>query len=228
MELSCSWQILPEDLKLLDCFAVFAAVSLEKSELQDFAKYGVVEKALKKYIADRERNSSRIPARLVIPAAEAASIFRVNFDVPAWDGIGFFKIVWAMFSRFNLLEEFRISNECFFTFISSMSSTYNKVPYHNWRHAVDVTQFDISINIEIEINVNINLACNVTSKNDININIDINITITVNHQIDIDINRLFLLIIILILILMVILIMLLIILLIIMIFLIFVLTLRGI
>jgi hypothetical protein len=68
-------------------------------------------------------------------------IFCLAFDAPAWDGIGYFKVVFGLFTRFRLLQEFRVTNECFFRFISAISSTYNKVPYHNWRHAVDVTQF---------------------------------------------------------------------------------------
>ncbi|OHT12155.1 3'5'-cyclic nucleotide phosphodiesterase family protein [Tritrichomonas foetus] len=141
MELSCSWKILPEDVKLLDCFAVFAAISLEKSELQDIAKFGKVEMELKQYITDEERKLSTIPTKLRIPENEATTIYTVNFDAPEWAGIGFFKVVFAMFDSFNLLETFKIPSETFFRFLSEISQTYNPVPYHNWRHAVDVTQF---------------------------------------------------------------------------------------
>ncbi|EAY13709.1 3'5'-cyclic nucleotide phosphodiesterase family protein [Trichomonas vaginalis G3] len=34
-----------------------------------------------------------------------------------------------------------ITNEKFFRFLYAIRSMYKKVPYHNWRHAVDVTQF---------------------------------------------------------------------------------------
>jgi hypothetical protein len=141
MELSCSWRILPEDLKLLDCFAVFAAVSLEKGELQDLARFGTVERELKKYIADSERSGHNLPERLIVPPEDTDAIFTLNFDAPQWEGIGYFKIVFAMFNRFGLLAALHVTNECFFRFVSAISSTYRKVPYHNWRHAVDVTQF---------------------------------------------------------------------------------------
>jgi GAF domain-containing protein len=141
MELSCNWRILPEDVKLLECFAVFATVSLEKAELQDLARFGTVERELKKYIGDAERSSHEIPERLVIPPEQAEAIFTVNFDAPQWEGIGYFQILFTIFRKFNLLETFNVTNECFFRFVSAISDTYRKVPYHNWRHAVDVTQF---------------------------------------------------------------------------------------
>ncbi|OHS93093.1 3'5'-cyclic nucleotide phosphodiesterase family protein [Tritrichomonas foetus] len=142
LELSCRSKILPEDIKLLDCFAVFAAVSLEKSELQKIASLGKVEVELKKYISDNERSlTDQIPAKLKIPPAEASTVFCINFDAPAWDGIGHFKVIWQIFDSFNLLSEYKITNEKFFRFLTAISGTYNKVPYHNWRHAVDVTQF---------------------------------------------------------------------------------------
>jgi hypothetical protein len=141
MELSCGWRILPEDLKLLDCFAVFAAVSLEKGELHDLARFGTVERELRKYLADGERPRHDLPERLAVPPEMADAIFTVNFDAPQWEGIGHFKIVFAMFHRFGLLAAFHVTNECFFRFLSAISRTYRKVPYHNWRHAVDVTQF---------------------------------------------------------------------------------------
>lgn len=141
MEMSCSYKILPEDVKLLDCFAVFAAVSLEKAELEDIAKFGKVEMELKQYITDDERKKAVIPQKLVIPDEESSTIFTINFDAPQWAGIGFFKIVFRMFDTFHLLDEFKIPSETFFRFLSQISATYNQVPYHNWRHAVDVTQF---------------------------------------------------------------------------------------
>ncbi|OHT17244.1 3'5'-cyclic nucleotide phosphodiesterase family protein [Tritrichomonas foetus] len=141
MELSCTWKILPEDMKLLDCFAVFASVSLERSELQEIAKLGHVEIQLKQYIAPEERNTYDIPKKLQIPEENRTTLFKINFDAPAWDGIGHFKVLWAIMDTYNLFKEYKITNEKFFKFATEISQTYNKVPYHNWRHAVDVSQF---------------------------------------------------------------------------------------
>ena len=139
LELSCRRKIIPEDIKLLDCFSVFASVSLVKSELQTIAKLGRAEVELKKYITQTERTQVGIvPAKLKISGVD---LFKIDFDAQQWEGIGFFRVIWAIFDSFRLLREFKIPNQTFFKFLDAISNTYNKVPYHNWRHAVDVSQF---------------------------------------------------------------------------------------
>ena len=48
MELKCNWKVLPEDMKLLVFFAIFAAVSLEKSQLEEITQLGQIEVVIKK------------------------------------------------------------------------------------------------------------------------------------------------------------------------------------
>jgi GAF domain-containing protein len=142
LELETCLRVSREDLKLLECFGAFAAVSLEKTELQEIAQLGHAEVRLKQFVGEDERHLvGTIPAKLTIPLGEGATVFQIGFDAQAWDGIGHFKVLWAIFSRFDMLTEFKISNEKFFRFVDEISGTYNQVPYHNWRHAVDVTQF---------------------------------------------------------------------------------------
>ena len=142
MELSCPGKILPEDLKLLDCFAVFASVSIERSELQEIAKLGEVEVNLKQYMTDEERRMTEIPAKLRIENETLMkAVYKIGFDVKAYDDIGRFRVLFQIANEFELLESFQVSNEKWFRFISEISQTYKKVPYHNWYHAVDVTQF---------------------------------------------------------------------------------------
>ncbi|OHS92997.1 3'5'-cyclic nucleotide phosphodiesterase family protein [Tritrichomonas foetus] len=140
LEISCKRRIIPEDIKLLDCFAAFASVSLEKSELQSIATLGRAEVELKKFISQTERTQvGIIPAKLKIARTE--SLYKIDFDAAQWEGIGYFRVLWAIFDTFKLFREFKIANQTFFKFLDAISNTYNKVPYHNWRHAVDVTQF---------------------------------------------------------------------------------------
>jgi hypothetical protein len=141
VEWACDWKITPEDAKLLDCFAVFAALSLEKSQLEDLAKHGVVESNMRQWISEPERLGYQIPQRLRLEPERLEQVFTVNFDAPLFDGTGHFKVIWAIFDSFGLLERFKITNEKMFKFITAISQSYKKVPYHNWRHAVDVTQF---------------------------------------------------------------------------------------
>ena len=139
IELESSTKILTEDIKLLDCFAVFAAVSIERSQLMDLATLGQGEMELKQWVNEEERMLvDVIPHRLLISDDK---IWTVDFDAQAWDGAGHIKVLFAIFHRFGILPEYKINNEKLFRFITEIRDTYNKVPYHNWRHAVDVTQF---------------------------------------------------------------------------------------
>ncbi|OHS96011.1 3'5'-cyclic nucleotide phosphodiesterase family protein [Tritrichomonas foetus] len=142
MELSCRWKIVTEDLRLLDCFAVFAAVSLERNLLKEIAVKGKTEIDLEQWILPQERDTSdKMPMKFVLPKSQLKKLWTIYFDAPAWDGIGHIRVIFNIFYKFKLLQEFNVSNEKFFRFLSEIRDTYKKVPYHNWRHAVDVTQF---------------------------------------------------------------------------------------
>lgn len=142
MQLSCNWKVTTEDLKLLDCFAVFAAVSLERTQLKELATRGKAEIDLDAWILPQEREiSDKPPIKFILPKATLKQFWTVNFDAPAWDGIGHIRVIFSIFYKFKLLQEFKVTNEKFFRFLTEIRDTYKKVPYHNWRHAVDVTQF---------------------------------------------------------------------------------------
>jgi hypothetical protein len=72
---------------------------------------------------------------------EIDEILSVGFDCPKWDGIGHIRVVFTIFHHFGFSSRYKIENEKLFRFIAEIRDTYNPVPYHNWRHAVDVTQF---------------------------------------------------------------------------------------
>ena len=64
-------KMMNEDISLLDCFAIFAAVSLERSELNDIAKLGSTEYELKEWAADNERDLfDQIPSKLTLSIAD--------------------------------------------------------------------------------------------------------------------------------------------------------------
>jgi hypothetical protein len=92
-------------------------------------------------MADSERQSHQVPKKLRMDEERLSQVFSLNFDAPLFDGTGHFKVIWAILDSFNLLERFRVTNERLFKFVSAISASYKKVPYHNCRHAVDVTQF---------------------------------------------------------------------------------------
>jgi len=142
LEFQCSWTILEEDLKLLESFSILFGVLIERNNLQIIAQYGYDELQLTQWIQENERKDSDIiPSKLSIAEHVLQSVFSIKFDASQWDGIGHFKVLFAIFHRFHLFQHFNISNELFFRFLYSIRNTYKKVPYHNWRHAIDVSQF---------------------------------------------------------------------------------------
>ena len=134
-------EFVKRDIQMLTAFATFASVGLENSRLRDIAELGDEEIEMVKWISTAEREEKTIPAKLVLTQDEidqvnSRSFFSVNFK-----GIGHFKELWYIFNKFHIFETFSITNEMFFRFIFSISSTYNQVPYHNWTHACDVVQY---------------------------------------------------------------------------------------
>ena len=141
IELGTDNVILPEDIKLMTCFTVYAALSIEKEKLHQVAEHGQAEASLINHLTEEEKTSTDIPEFFKIDPSKTETLFAINFDAPRWDGIGHFRVLFYLMNSFGLMEQFKISNETFLHFLYEISSSYNKVPYHNWRHAVDVTQF---------------------------------------------------------------------------------------
>lgn len=97
---------------------------------------------MKNWISEKERTmKGQIPSKLLISMDKLSHVLMVKFDAAEWDGIRLIKVIFAIFDLFDLMNFFNITNEKLFKFLFEIKNTYNKVPYHNWRHAVDVTQF---------------------------------------------------------------------------------------
>ena len=68
MQLSCDWKVTTEDLKLLESFAVFAAVSLERTQLKEIATREKAEIDLDTWIMPQERDiCDKFPIKFVLP-----------------------------------------------------------------------------------------------------------------------------------------------------------------
>ena len=138
LEIETNGKISNENIKLLDCFTVFAAISIERSQLMDLVKLGQGELEIKQNIDEDERKlCDRIPKKLLL---HNETIYTLGFDAQIWDQ-QYISVLFNIFYKFKLPQEFNITNEKLYKFLSEIRDTYKKVPYHNWRHAVDVTQF---------------------------------------------------------------------------------------
>lgn len=130
-----------EDMKMLESFAAFAALSLEKRRLKDVAERGTAEIEMSKWIGDGERKLYTIPTKMVLTGEKLEQVRSRNYFSIEWNGIGLFKVAFYVFNEFDLLQTFEICNDLFFTFLYKLREMYNEPPYHNWIHAIDVLQF---------------------------------------------------------------------------------------
>lgn len=134
---------LADDLKLLESFSVFIAISLERSRMKAVAMYGSMELQMREVMSDTERQLLSIPKSMKLGKGDGALIVSRDFPVHDFQEIDpeFMKVGFFIFDKCNLRKPFKITSEKLFCFLYTMRRTYNKVPYHNWSHAIDVTCF---------------------------------------------------------------------------------------
>ena len=130
------------DVKILQSFATFASMAFEKSKLQEIANYGSTEVEMMKWIGESEKDRcDKIPELLQLPEEKQEAIKGLNFMTRDLEPMERIKLLFFEFYDFGLPQEFNITNEMLFKFIWEIHLTYHDVPYHNWIHAVDVTQY---------------------------------------------------------------------------------------
>jgi hypothetical protein len=127
-----------DDLRLLESYTVFLAVCMERNKLKSVAQYGSSEINMQLWMTEAERTRSGIPKKLKLLSEEISKVLSQNFVASASPH---FTVVFFLFEHFDIFRAFRILNETFFHFVYDLKESYNPVPYHNWIHAVDVTQF---------------------------------------------------------------------------------------
>ena len=131
-----------KDLETINNFATLTSVALENNRLKDLATNGSTDIEMQKWISESERLSTDvIPVKLQLTEEQQKMASSLNFFSPDFKGINHIKELFYLFNKFGILKDFKISNELFFRFIYKIKSTYNDVPYHNWMHACDVTEY---------------------------------------------------------------------------------------
>jgi hypothetical protein len=130
-----------EDSTILQSFATFAALSLERHRLLDLTTRGAAEVEMCRWIGEFERREYTPPRKLVVTEDKNPEIVSLNFPTVEWNGIGLFKVAFYFFNSFNLMETFQIDNQRLFTFLFRLRSLYSESPYHNWIHAIDCLQY---------------------------------------------------------------------------------------
>lgn len=130
------------NMKMLQSFASFASMALEKSKLQTIAEYGEAEFEMMKCIGESEKGlCDVIPSALRLSEEQEKEMRQLSFMARQWNENDRMKLLYSLFYEFGIMQEYEISNEMLFKFLFELRSTYNNVPYHNWIHACDVAQY---------------------------------------------------------------------------------------
>lgn len=122
-----------EDLKLLESFGVFIALSIERRNMRTFSP---IETSLREIVAENEMKSLTTPEKLQLQISEKK--MSITNDYKQLDE---YKLVFWFFERLGLRVQFNIPSATLFRFIYKLRSTYNDAPYHNWEHAISCAQF---------------------------------------------------------------------------------------
>eukprot|EP00727_Mastigamoeba_balamuthi_P002427 m51a1_g12181 hypothetical protein (975) ;mRNA; r:293-4272 len=114
-----------QDAQLLKAFAAFCGKSLASVS------------------ANFNASKKKMQYPVLQPTAEdKALVLGWDFDVNAIDETEHkIRCVMSIFQDFGLFEEFHIDQSVLVNLLHELSKSYNTVPYHNFSHAVDVTQF---------------------------------------------------------------------------------------
>ncbi|PRP78206.1 3'5'-cyclic nucleotide phosphodiesterase family protein, partial [Planoprotostelium fungivorum] len=114
-----------EDKTLLKAFAHFAARSLSLNQS--------VPKPLKAVTLANDK-------RFEVTAADKKAVLSWNFDALSYSSDDLVRMCLAMFDNFGLITSFNIPKDRLLNLILDIRKSYRDVPYHNFYHAVDVTQ----------------------------------------------------------------------------------------
>lgn len=130
-----------DELNLLESFAIFISISLERTRMKAIATYGAVELALQDKMSEVERKETRTPPLIKLKHEDVNIVFSRDFSITDWKDKTYLSICFAIFDIAKLRKPFKLTNELVFSFVYTLMNKYKKVPYHNWTHAVDVTLF---------------------------------------------------------------------------------------
>jgi GAF domain-containing protein len=130
-----------DDQRLLESYSVFLSVSFERSKLKNIAQLGTMEVEMQAWMTTDERSLSAVPEKLRMTEEDRGVVLTMAFDSYNFQGIALLKVIFNIFELFKLFDHFTLPAQTVFSFLYELRQTYNAVPYHNWNHAVDATQF---------------------------------------------------------------------------------------
>lgn len=129
-----------DDQLLLKNFSAFAGLAMQRWMAKSPEDFWKPESQLVTILTATELKMTEMPGRLNIIEPLLSTVSSIEFDAVAFPKNEQFRILLFFFHDLGLLKEFNIQIETILRFITSISEQYHHVPFHNFNHAVDVTQ----------------------------------------------------------------------------------------
>ncbi|OHS99654.1 GAF domain containing protein [Tritrichomonas foetus] len=130
-----------EDQSLLRAFSSFTGLALDRWMMRKPGDFWQSEVDLLDSLASSDLSSSSVPEKMKIYEPLSSTVSSQSFDVLQFPRNEQFRIIVHFFDDLNLMSEFDINIGTLLHFLNAASSEYHHVPYHNWNHAMDVTQY---------------------------------------------------------------------------------------
>lgn len=132
------------DVSLFEAFAIFCGLGIHNTQMYENAcKLMAKQKVALECLSYHATASNEATEKLMkedIPTADCYNLFSftfIDFDLSDDDTC---KATIRMFLECNLVQQFHIPYEVLCRWVLSVKKNYRPVKYHNWRHALNVTQ----------------------------------------------------------------------------------------
>lgn len=132
------------DVSLFEAFAIFCGLGIHNTQMYEnacklMAKQKVALECLS-YHATASNDATDKLAQEDIPSAETFNLYSFTFVDFELSDEETCKATIRMFMECNLVQQFHIPYEVLCRWVLSVKKNYRPVKYHNWRHALNVTQ----------------------------------------------------------------------------------------
>ncbi|KAL0269123.1 UNVERIFIED_CONTAM: hypothetical protein PYX00_006958 [Menopon gallinae] len=137
------------DEQLFEAFTIFCGLGIHNTIM-----YSEVEKAMARqrvalevlsYHATASNKEVEALMEEPVPCADDLNLYSLTFDDFSLEPDEMVKGAAAMFLQLGLVKRFAIEKGTLYRFLITVKRNYRDVPYHNWRHAFNVSQVMFAI-----------------------------------------------------------------------------------
>lgn len=136
IEVSLNLPSSEEEIEIIKNFTNMINLTISTKAIQQLKTIRDEQFALCETITEEERDLMSIPSKLKENITD--NLFTNDFDVNSIDSQYLLNIAFAIFNKFGLMHEFKITTSKLFLFLYKLQNLYTE---ETWRHSVEVSSF---------------------------------------------------------------------------------------